>query len=49
MLVIGGPGSTCRQLRQRSLVRLAGRNQLEPTEAVLYSLDLSSNAREERS
>jgi hypothetical protein len=38
-----------RQLRQRALVRLAGRNQLEPTETVLYSLDLSPNAREERS
>jgi transcriptional regulator with XRE-family HTH domain len=38
-----------RQLRQRTLVRLAGRNRLEPTEAVLYSLDLSPNAREERS
>jgi hypothetical protein len=38
-----------RQLRQRSMVRLAGRNQLEPTEAVLYSLALSPNAREERS
>jgi transcriptional regulator with XRE-family HTH domain len=37
-----------RQLRQRSLVRLIGRDRLEPTEAVLYSLDLSPNAREER-
>jgi hypothetical protein len=41
--------SRSRQLRQRSLVRLAGWNQLEPTEAVLYSLALSPNARQVRS
>jgi transcriptional regulator with XRE-family HTH domain len=35
-----------RQLRQRSLVRLVGRNQLEPTEAVLYSLNLNPDASE---
>jgi hypothetical protein len=38
-----------RQLRQCSLVRLVGRNRLEPTEAVLYSVNLNPGAREERS
>jgi transcriptional regulator with XRE-family HTH domain len=46
--LLGAEPAALRQLRQRSLVRLIGRNRLEPTEAVLYSLDLSPAAREER-
>jgi transcriptional regulator with XRE-family HTH domain len=47
--LVAAEPAALRQLRQRSLVRVAGRNQLEPTEAVLYSLALSPNTREERS